>query len=350
MSEKIRVLMITSEYPGVKRPHGVPFIPRQINALREAGIDVDVFHFNGKKKLSNYVKARHELRQYTAGKTFDLVHAQWGQSALLALPKRLPWVITFRGNDLEGIVAEGGKYTFHGRVQQTLSKAMARLANQIIVVSESLSRHLTRTDFHVIPSGLDFELFRPIPKREAREYLNLPKDKRLILFVARKNNPRKRFDLAEAAFNLIKDRYDAELIAAENVPHASIPFYMNACDALLLTSMHEGSPNVVKEALACNLPVVSTAIGDVPQRIGKIEGCAVVQNFTAEDVAAGLEKVLSYAGTIKGRESVSDLDEKIIARRVIEVYKKALQSAESKSKVFQVAAQDEESASRIMQQ
>src|SRR5215203_4919100 len=122
MSQGLRVLMITSEYPGTRRPHGVPFIPRQINALRSAGIDVDLFHFNGKKKLTNYIKAWNDLRRHTAGKSYDLVHAQWGQSAALALPKSLPWVITFRGNDLEGIVGPDGKYTIHGRVQMAVSK------------------------------------------------------------------------------------------------------------------------------------------------------------------------------------------------------------------------------------
>ena len=100
--------MITSEYPTAERPMGVPFIKRQVEFLRKNDVDVDVFHFKGNKNLFNYIAAWWRLRKHTAGKHYDLMHAQWGHSAVLALPKRMPWVITFRGNDLEGIIGPKG--------------------------------------------------------------------------------------------------------------------------------------------------------------------------------------------------------------------------------------------------
>jgi glycosyltransferase involved in cell wall biosynthesis len=337
--------MITSEYPGVKRPHGVPFIPRQIKALRNAGVDVDLFHFNGRKKLINYMKAWRQLRKHTAGKTYDLVHAQWGQSAVLALPKKLPWVITFRGNDLEGIVGPKGKYTIDGRIQMAISKMMARLAEQVIVVSESLGRKLARKDYHVIPSGLDLELFKPGSKEAARQLLGLPQGKHLVLFAARRSVARKRFALANAAVNLLKDRMDVEIVTAEKIPHNSVPDYMNACDALLLTSMHEGSPNVVKEALACNLAVVATDVGDVSARIEDVEGCVVCREETPEAISLQLETVLKRPGRINGRDAVLDLDEANIAAKVIQVYRKTIKTAAAGKNAVNVIAQGSPSRS-----
>ena len=340
--------MITCAYPTPENPRRVPFIARQVDYLKRAGVDLDLFHFKGKQNLFNYVRAWRQLRKHTAGKTYDLVHAQWGQSAVLALPKRLPWVITFRGNDLEGIVGERGEYTFNGRIQQGVSQLVARLADRVIVVSDRLGSRLRRKDYHVIPSGLDLDLFRPIPQDEAREYLQLPQDKKLILFAAsRKDNPRKRYDLAEAAVEMIKDRYDVELVVATKVPHSSIPYYMNACDLLLLTSMHEGSPNVVKEALACNLPVVSTDVGDVAERIREIDGCAICSEYTPKAIASCLEKVLAHRNRVDGRRTVEGLNETILTQKVIEIYRNVLVRKEAEQPVLAIDSRGEGSASEI---
>lgn len=326
--------MITSEYPTADRPHTVPFITRQVDYLQRAGVSVDVFHFKGAKSPFNYAKAWFRLRKHVAGKEFDLVHAQWGQSALLAMPKRLPLVITFRGNDLEGIVGKDGTITFLGKIQKSVSRLMARLADEIIVVSERLADQLRRSDFHVIPSGLDLEAFRPIPKRAARDFLGLPPERKLVLFAASTmSNPRKRFWLAKDAVDRLPVSLKAELVVANNVPHTQIPYYMNACDALLLTSVHEGSPNVVKEALACDLPVVSVDVGDVGKRIGGIDGCCLCPEATAQAIAVGLERVLRRKARIEGRETVTELHEELIASQVIDVYRSALVKSSKRERI-----------------
>ncbi len=325
MDSDMKVLMITSHFPTAERPMGVPFIGRQVEFLRREGVDVDVFHFKGKMNLFNYISAWWRLRKHISGKRYDLMHAQWGHSAALAFPKRMPWVITFRGNDLEGIIGKNGNRTILGKILQTVSKITARFADGVIVVSESLGQNLKRDDYWIIPSGLDLEKFKIISKREARKSIDLPEDKKLILFAASTiANPRKRFELAKSAVDIVKKRYDAELIVASRVGHELIPVYMNACDALILTSIHEGSPNVVKEALACNLPVVSVDVGDVRKRIENIEGCYICVDDTKEKLAAALEQVLKNDCRIDGRHAISELDERETTRRVIEVYQMAL--------------------------
>jgi glycosyltransferase involved in cell wall biosynthesis len=322
MTKQFKVLMITSEYPTPANPRIVPFIARQVDFLRLAGVEVDLFHFRGKKNLFYYIAAWFRLRRHTKGKSYDLMHAQWGHSAMLALPKRLPWVITFRGNDLEGIIGDNGKPRLLGKILTLVSKMTARMADGVIVVSDSLGQKLSRRDYRVIPSGLDLEIFRLIDQAEARAALGLPREKKLILFAASSlQNPRKRYALAQAAVGLVKERFDAELIAASGVTPQEIALYMNACDALLLTSVHEGSPNVVKEALACNLPVVSVDVGDVRRRIGAIEGCYVCRDDHPATIAADLTKVLENGGRVNSRAAVAELDERVITRNVMQLYK-----------------------------
>lgn len=322
----MRVLMITSEWPTPQTPTRAPFIARQVDYLRRSGVDVDVLHFRGAKRPGNYLRAWRRARNRLGRGCYDLVHAQWGQSALLALPKRIPLVITFRGNDLEGIVGRDGHYTVLGRVQTVLSQLMIRCADELIVVSDSLARRLPpHRNYHVIPSGLDLELFQPLPQGEARRRLGLSQGKRLVLLVVGSlDDPRKRAGLARDAVSRLQAKLDAELLVVSGVEHQSIPLYMSACDALILTSIHEGSPNVVKEALACDLPVVSVDVGDVRERIGDVEGCAVCIEDSTEALAEALFHVLRRGARVAGRMAVRDLDERLVAERVVRVYEEAV--------------------------
>src|SRR5581483_11077004 len=183
---------------------------------------------------------------------------------------------------------------------------------------------LPRRDYHIIPSGLDFDLFRPCPQPDARLRLGLKPGFRYILFAASPANPIKRYGLAQAAVDRLHPRYRAKLIVATGVEPTLMPDYMSACDVLLLTSLHEGSPNVVKEALACNLPVVSTDVGDVSERIKSVEGCVLCESDDPQVLAAGLGAVLDRSQRIAGRPAVDELDEVLLTRKVIAVYERAL--------------------------
>src|SRR5688572_8184533 len=112
----MRVLMITSEWPTCDNPQAAPFIVRQVKFLRRAGIVVDVFHFRGAKSPSRYLQAKKQVRRKLDETTYDLVHAQFGQSAILAVPKKIPLVITYRGDDVLGIVDKSGKYSAYGHI------------------------------------------------------------------------------------------------------------------------------------------------------------------------------------------------------------------------------------------
>jgi glycosyltransferase involved in cell wall biosynthesis len=174
---------------------------------------------------------------------------------------------------------------------------------------------------------LDLERFRLIPQAEARRHLGLPAEGRLVLFVGSPTSSRKRYDLARRAVDIVKRSRPVELVLGWAVPHEQIPYFMNACDALVFTSRQEGSPNVVKEALACNLPVVSVAIGDVPERLRDLAGCEVCADDEPETIAAALIRTLDRGARTAGRERMRELDEHIITERVIGVYRSVLRQA-----------------------
>ena len=326
MDAPIRVLMITSEWPTQARPDSAPFIVRQANFLRSAGVMVDVFAFRGSKNPFNYLRAWFQVRKQLRRNSYDVVHAQWGQSGLLAIPKHYALVVTYRGSDLEGIVDSKGHYTFAGSVLTLLSKAIALVADEIIVLSKSLGNRLPKgCKYHVIPGGLDLDLFCPTSKATAREALGLPENRYLILFGGKPDDPVKRYNLAQQALALLAGQYDVDLVVAQKVPHHVMPLYMNACDILLLTSLHEGSPDIVKEALACNLPVVSVDVGDVRERISGISGCILCKDARPTTIAAGLVEILSRNMPINSRDAVKDLDERVLTKELIGVYHRAMQ-------------------------
>ena len=321
----IRVLMVTSGWPTPGQPQTTHFIKRQAEFLRAAGVDLDVYRFRGARRLGNYVRAWVQVRRQLSPARYDLVHAQFGHSGLLALPKRLPLIVTLRGSDILGIVGNGGRYTAAGRISQQLTRMVARRADAVVVVSEHMKAYLrTSAPLMVVPSGLDLELFRCIPRDEARRRLNLPLDKRLVLFAGNPAQARKRYPLAKQALEMLNQTLAAELTVAWGVPYTDIPLYMNACDALVFTSMQEGSPNVVKEALACDLPVVSVRIGDVAERLQGVAGCELCADERPETIAAALHRVLRLGGRAAGREAVKNLDERVLTQRTIEIYRSVI--------------------------
>ena len=305
-------------------PHLVPFIVRQVEFLKRAGVEIDVFAFRGAKNPLNYARAWYRVRKKLRGERYDLVHAQWGQSATLAFPARLPLVVTFRGGEGEGIVGDRGQYTMAGRVLRMVSRFVAARANQLVLVSPHMRQYVPARPVHIVPSGLDFSKLVLLPREEARRRLRLPADKRFVLFVGNPAETRKRFLLAKDVVGRLTADLRAELLVAWGVMHDEIALYMNAADALLFVSMYEGSPNVIKEALACNLPIVSVDVGDVALRLSAVPGCVVVPDSDPRRLVEALEVVLRTGGRINGRSSVLDLDESLLARRMVSIYRAAL--------------------------
>ena len=290
----MRILVVTSEWPSVNAPQHVPFLVEHVDRLRRHGHSVEVFAFEGKKNPLRYAVARWSLRRYLSRNRFDLIHAHWGQSGLVTLNQGLPLVLTLRGSDLLGIVGKSfGVSSALGVALRQVTRLVAPHADAVIAVSSHLPRLLPGgIRVWVIPSGIDLGVFRPVDRATARHSLGLSSSKRLILFASNPKRAEKRFDLAKAAVEMADTDDDLELLVVADAPHTAMPSYLSACDALLLTSTHEGSPNAVREALACGLPVVSTDVGDVLEMFGRLDCCSVALDDSAATLARCLTDVL----------------------------------------------------------
>lgn len=318
----MRVLIITTEYPKETYQMAVPFIVRDVELLRAAGLSVDVFAFEGHKRINNYAKAWFNVHKLLKNNNYDLVHAQFGQSAVAALfPKTVPLIVTFRGSDVEGIFDSSGRYTFQGQILQLLSKLVALLSNECICVSDRLARKLPKRKYHIIPSGVNLNLFKPLPKDQAKDCLGFDQDKHYILFGGNPKQPVKRLHLAQQAMDIVKeDISNVELILPVNIPHNNMPIYMSACDLLLLTSVHEGSPNIVKESLACNLPIVSTDVGDVRDKFGSISSVKVCKTDKPLEIADAVISFLLRDDRIDSRPHIMKFEEHLMTQKIIDVY------------------------------
>ena len=204
--------------------------------------------------------------------------------------------------------------------QAWVCRAFTRFFDSVIVVSEEMRTRLNVPDAHVIPCGVDMSLFKPAEMLAARDALGLPHDRKLVLWAGEYRRPEKRFELVSQAIALLKQSVpDVELVVLSNKPHSTVPDHLNACDVLVLTSDAEGSPMVVKEAMACNVPVVSTPVGDVPQLFAGVDGHWLSSQEPA-DIAEKLRTALQYGKRTSGRERIARLDLNAISRDIISVY------------------------------
>jgi glycosyltransferase involved in cell wall biosynthesis len=198
----------------------------------------------------------------------------------------------------------------------------------VIVKSEQMKKaiHGPQQKIFIVPNGVNFTQFCPLARNEARTALGWDQERYYVLFG---NNPDiavKNYPLAKATIERLRAHgIEAELVVANGLPHDTVGLYMNASNALLLTSFAEGSPNVVKEAMACNIPVVSTNVGDVAEVIGRTEGCSVCP-LDPDALASGLEKALHHTGRTTGRADIQHLNSETIAQRIITIYQKAIGS------------------------
>jgi len=276
-------------YPDAQNPDFGTFVQEQVEGLRMRGLDVDVLVVGGKRRKLSYIDGVQRFRRHLHQRQYDLIHAHYVFSGIVArLQRGCPLLVSFHGAaEMVGWVG-------------LLCKMLAPLADAVTVTSLEHKAQLGRKDAYVIPCGVDLDLFVPMPKEEARQRLGLPLEKKLVLFVGILR-PEKRLDVIQAAVQMLQHEDESiELIIATGQPHERIPLYMNACDVLALASDYEGSPVVIKEAMACNLPIVSVDVGDVAQMIGGTEGCYVCQREPV-DMAQKLKLALGRGQRTNGR-------------------------------------------------
>lgn len=302
-------------YPSVERPGYGAFVWHQADQLQQAGHDVDVVNILGFQSKLNYVRGAIEVARRTRQSPYDIVHAHYGLSAFPAwFRRRAPLVITLHGGDV-----------LSTRLQSCLSRFIWRFADGVVVVSEELRRKIPGV---VIPCGVDLAVFRPYDRQASRARLGWPPHKALILFPYDPARPVKRYDLARAAVDeLGRQGLDVELMSVSGVKNSEMPWYYSAADVMLLCSDWEGSPTSVKEALACNLPVVATDVGDLREIMRGVSGSRICAQNVG-DIARNLGEVL--AATLRdrchSRSAMARYDQAATIQRLLLVYRQILGS------------------------
>jgi glycosyltransferase involved in cell wall biosynthesis len=305
-------------YPAEKPSFGT-FVKEQVESLRAEGIDVDVLFVNGVRNKLNYFWAFPRLWARLLTRRYDLIHAHYVFAGIIARAQLFyPVVLTHHGSQV------------FQSYQRHLCRWITPLVDRCIVVSSEMKEKGRLKNVDVIPCGINFDLFKPVPRDQAREELALPQDKKLVLFAGEYFRPIKRFDVVRQSVDILRERdADVELVLVSKKPLHEVPKYMSACDVLVLVSDGEGSPQVVKESMACNLPVVSVPAGDVPEVIAGTEGCYLCSQ-DPEDVAEKLGLALQRGRRTDGRKRIDHVEMGRIARRIVSLYEDLLDEKEGR--------------------
>ena len=278
--------------------------------MRRQGIAVDVLFIDGARQTIQYLLAFPRLWRALRRHDYDLVHAHHPLSGLVARAQLCCPVVLTQHGFIEVAISPW---------QSAVSAVLRRVVDGVVYVSDELRDVAGDERGWVIPCGVDEHRFHAIDGDDARRFLGIGSATEAVLFAADPTRPEKRFELAREVVNELAVRGRAvQLVVAATASHDLMPWYMAACDALLLTSSTEGSPVVVKEAIACGLPVVSTAVGDVPRLPEGLSGCA-----TADDVgglAQALDRILESRSRLPGDSLPPDLTVERSAERLAAVY------------------------------
>ena len=289
-------------------------VKAQADSLIDQGVAIDFFLIQG-KGLKGYLKNAILLRKFIKNNAYDLCHAHYSLTAIVAtLAGCRPLVVSLMGSDVK-------KDNLMKPVINFFSKYLWKTT---IVKSEDMKTSLGLRDVKVIPNGVNLSQFYPKDKNDAQKELQWEHHKIHLLFAANPNRPVKNFDLVKSAFD---DLNDSEIVlhTLENVPFNLMNLYYNASDAILLSSLWEGSPNVIKEALACNKPLLSTDVGDVKSNFNQVDGVFIASQ-TLVDYSIKLKALINFVKEkkeSKGRIKIKalNLDIENIANQLLKIYK-----------------------------
>lgn len=321
------VLVITNMWPTPDRPVWGIFVKRQVDSLRSLGVRCDVLYLRGYVSALAYPIAAMRLAWSSLAwrGRYRVVHVHAGETALAArFHVGTPMLVSYSGDDVLGDRLSSGEITRRARLRARLIREHARLFAVTIAKSRRVREALpapARRRSALIPNGVNMAVFRPLDQQVARRALGWSVGERVALFAATKpHSPAKRLWLARAACQRARESLPAaRLHVAGNEDPARMPVLMGAADCLLVTSAVEGSPNVVKEALMCNLPVITTPVGDVEERLEGVSPSWLCSP-TVETLGQALVECLREPRRSNGRLTAAGIAADNVARQVLALY------------------------------
>ena len=302
------IVLIVASY---NKNRFAPFIVEQAEALKRHGCEIEYLGLQG-KGIKGYLKNLPALRRRIRTFHPDVIHAHYGLSGLLAnLQRRIPVVITYHGSDI------------NDKKALRFSKIAMRLSAWNIFVSQkTLEIAQPKKHYSLLPCGIDLSEVQLTEKNEARRKMKLDEKKKYVLFAGAFDNAVKNAPLAKETIALMQ-KENVELLELKGYSREEVTLLMCAADAFLMTSFTEGSPQVIKEAMACGCPIVSVDVGDVQERIEGVDGCWVAKTREPRELADMLIKAVAFEGKTQGRKKViaEGLDNELVAKKLIVIYK-----------------------------
>lgn len=293
----------------------IPLVKNQGDSLSLINVQVDYFVIKGRGVIG-YLSSSLRLRNHIKRNSYDVIHAHYIYSGVVAFlaSRHTPIVLSLLGSDVIG----------KGFFKWTIFRMINIFRfSKIIVKSQDLADRCN-FDTTILPNGVDLVRFKPMSKVEARKKLNFKKDETIILFGSCPDRPEKNFKLAQAALVNIGLQENVRFLCG--IERELVPVYINAADIVILSSLWEGSPNLIKEAMACNVPVVSTNVGDVSWLFDNCPGCFLSNNIV-DDYSAQLIRALEFRSFSQfndfGRSRIKSLslDSLSIAQELLAIYK-----------------------------
>lgn len=302
----MRVLVIAR----CKRGRYAPFITEQVEALRKQGVDCFFFGVN-RNGLIGYLRQLPELKREIRRCSPDLLHAHYGLCGVLAnWQRKVPVITTYHGSDIN-----------NPKVLKLSQIAIRKSRFNIFVSQKNIDIvHHRRNNYALIPCGINLEDYPMIEKAEARRQMGLDPTKNYVLFSGAYDNHVKNVILAKEAMGLVPE---ADMIELKGYSRKQVATLMQAVDVLLMTSHTEGSPQVIKEAMACGCPIVSVDVGDVRERIESIDGCYITER-DKKAIADKLKASFTFTGRTGGRDEIvkQHLANNQIAIRIASLYER----------------------------
>ncbi|MBA3898617.1 MAG: glycosyltransferase [Bacteroidetes bacterium] len=269
------------------------------------------------KGLIGYIKNAFLLKKFLNKNTFDVIHAHYSLSGIVAsLAGAKPLVVSLMGSDVKSNYLN--KWLIFGFYWLNWKKT--------VVKTSDMKDNLGFKRIEIIPNGVDIVKFQALDTKECRKKLGWDGLKVNILFAANPERPEKNFKLTKEAVSLLSEKFNIVLHHFKNIPHIEIPIYLNASDVVILSSLWEGSPNVVKESMACNRPMVTTRVGDVEWLFGNTDG-HYIAGFNPQEFANKIEEAIIFNNLhfkTKGRERILELElgSNSVSNKLINLYKK----------------------------
>lgn len=326
----MKVLFVSS---GNRRQGLNPIIHLQAESLKNVGIDIEHYLIFG-NGFWGYLQNMFKLKKFLRKHQVDLIHAHFGFTCVIAQLAKgdLPLVVTLMGTDMLGAKNSDGSISFKNKIILWINHFFGNhVYDKAIVMNQIMKDILSKRKkpTYILSNGVDTSLFYEVPKSEALQFLKWDPAIHHFVFFSNPARLEKNFPLAQEAVSILKEKgYPVQLHAVFQEKSENLKYYYSAATAMVLTSFHEGSPNVVKEALCCNCPIVSTDVGDVNITTADIEGC-YIGPYDAVGFSEKLENVIAFSeasARIKGRQRIEEMefDSQIVANRIKRIYEESI--------------------------